>query len=124
MKRAAMRNNKERAAKNAETNEDYKWRRDVRKRDGQKCKKCGESNKYKLQVHHIKPRSTHPTLVREISNGITLCRTCHKMMKGDESAWEGMCRVLTSDQKVNAIAFKLLRDLKNAEKTKDNTPEV
>lgn len=61
------------------------WRKAVLKRDGNKCVKCGvEAGVCKscmqhvfLQTHHIKTTKTHPALRFTVSNGMTLCRSCH-----------------------------------------------
>lgn len=51
------------------------WSKAVKIRDG-KCMKCSSLNN--LHAHHIKPKATHPELKYEITNGMTLCYTCHK----------------------------------------------
>jgi len=82
-----------------------KWRADVRKRDGFKCKMCG-SNK-KLQVHHIKRWADYPTLRFEISNGITLCKLHHKRMWGREDDFVALCMTLISNgNNVNSLFKK------------------
>lgn len=53
------------------------WRRQVFERDNWTCQECGVRNN-KLHPHHIKAKSTHPELVFEVSNGITLCKDCHR----------------------------------------------
>jgi len=61
------------------------WRREILKRDDFKCVECGlEQGKCDhcgqsvfLHAHHIKPVSTHPELRFTLSNGMTVCRTCH-----------------------------------------------
>lgn len=61
------------------------WRRAVLQRDEFKCVKCGlKQGKCDhcgqhvfLHAHHIKHVSTHPELRLVLSNGMTVCRTCH-----------------------------------------------
>lgn len=55
-----------------------KWRKNVIDRDGWKCLSCGE--KTNLVAHHIVPFSECAELQTVISNGITLCDRCHKMI--------------------------------------------
>ena len=58
---------------------DYKyteWRTAVFKRDHFQCKKC--HRKGYLEAHHKKPWATYPELRYIITNGMTLCRRCHK----------------------------------------------
>jgi 5-methylcytosine-specific restriction endonuclease McrA len=54
-------------------------KRKVHERD-RVCQGCGHkgSDDNPLQVHHIKPRSTHPKLVNKLSNCVLLCNECHK----------------------------------------------
>lgn len=51
------------------------WGRKVRKRDGNKCVRCG--SRYKLQAHHKLRFSEYPELRYEVDNGETLCIDCH-----------------------------------------------
>ena len=58
------------------------WRRRVFERDGFKCRICfakGTQN-----AHHIKTYRKFPKLRYELSNGITLCSTCHRITVGKE----------------------------------------
>jgi 5-methylcytosine-specific restriction endonuclease McrA len=64
------------------------FRKSVLKRDKKKCQMPGCDNKKNLQVHHIKKWSTASSLRYEVSNGITLCKSCHKSIKGKESHYE------------------------------------
>lgn len=59
----------------------YKARRKAMERDGYYCQHCGVHRSEldePLTVHHIKPRLTHPELIADMDNLITLCRPCHK----------------------------------------------
>jgi len=55
-----------------------RWRAQVYERDHYRCRWCGQKPADReLHAHHIRPRSIYPNLVFEISNGITLCASCH-----------------------------------------------
>ena len=63
---------------------EYKnWRKAVYERDNYTCQECGlHSGNGKtviLNAHHIKSWSDYPELRFDINNGITLCRSCHKL---------------------------------------------
>ena len=51
------------------------WAKKVKERDGYQCKKCGSSEK--LESHHIIAWKDNKDLRFDISNGITVCRSCH-----------------------------------------------
>lgn len=58
---------------------EYKrWRFDVFARDKFACQECGDKRGGNLVAHHIKPFAEYPELRFEVSNGVTLCRKCHK----------------------------------------------
>lgn len=52
------------------------WASKVYERDGYSCQYCGYRGG-DFHAHHIHPYSTHPHRRTDISNGVTLCRTCH-----------------------------------------------
>lgn len=53
-----------------------RWRRMVLSRDNYTCCKCG--SKERLETHHIKSFRHYPELRYELSNGLTLCNSCHR----------------------------------------------
>ncbi len=53
------------------------WRRAVFERDNYTCQKCEKRGCY-LQAHHIKQFAYFPHLRFDLSNGLTLCKKCHK----------------------------------------------
>lgn len=53
-----------------------KLRKQVMERDGQKCQKCGFTDKYGLDAHHI--ISVIEGGVDAIDNLVLLCRDCHE----------------------------------------------
>jgi hypothetical protein len=52
-----------------------KWRKAVLRRDKRHCRICHATRK--LEAHHILPFGTHRGERWNVSNGLTLCRTCH-----------------------------------------------
>ena len=53
----------------------HTWSRAVKKRDNNKCVRCGSISK--LEAHHIKHKKNEPQLAFDVSNGETLCDQCH-----------------------------------------------
>lgn len=62
------------------------WRIDVMTRDNNTCQMCGffGKNRVGLQAHHILPRRDYQELKFVVSNGITLCKSCHKLTYNKE----------------------------------------
>lgn len=57
---------------------EYKlWRTLVFERDDFTCQDC-DTRGTKINAHHIKPWYLYPGLRFDVSNGITLCESCHK----------------------------------------------
>jgi hypothetical protein len=61
--------------KSHRTRKSYEWRRMVFERDNYTCQKCGE--RANIIAHHIKSYYKFENLRYKITNGITLCRSCH-----------------------------------------------
>jgi hypothetical protein len=74
------------------------WREAVFKRDDYTCQVCGERGVY-LEPHHIKRFADYLGLRYELSNGITLCRECHKPMKLKEEKYEPLLIKILEDRK-------------------------
>jgi 5-methylcytosine-specific restriction endonuclease McrA len=56
------------------------WRSAVYKKDNGKCRWCGRKGRNAhLEADHIKPSSTFPHLIHDVSNGRLLCRRCHRL---------------------------------------------
>lgn len=55
------------------------WRKAVFSRDAFTCQMCGQHGG-ELNAHHIKPWAIYIENRFDVSNGITLCRTCHKKL--------------------------------------------
>ncbi len=55
------------------------WRIRVLSRDNYVCQKCQLTcHNDELDAHHIDGRHRFPERSQDVSNGITLCRSCHK----------------------------------------------
>jgi len=57
--------------------EGIRWRKSVFARDDFTCQHCGTKGGY-IEAHHIKPYKPYPKLRFDLTNGITLCKSCHK----------------------------------------------
>lgn len=60
----------------------HAWRNAVYIRDNWTCQHCGSrssaGNAVELHAHHIKLFSQYPELRTDVSNGLTLCKRCHR----------------------------------------------
>lgn len=59
-----------------QSSEYKKWRNAVLKRAGNKCERCGSSEK--IRAHHKISIYEDITLALEVENGEALCEMCHK----------------------------------------------
>lgn len=71
------------------------WRTKVYTRDNFKCMFCSSTSK--LEPHHIIPRRVDPSLIFDISNGITLCRKCHQTTIYKEHLFAERCNNLIAE---------------------------
>jgi 5-methylcytosine-specific restriction endonuclease McrA len=75
-----------------------RFRKDVLKRDNKSCQMPGCKNKSMLHVHHIEPWANAHSLRYEPSNGIVLCKACHKSITGKESHYVKLFREIVDDK--------------------------
>ena len=70
-----------------------KFRKYIINRDNNRCQRCianyGVITVTNLEVHHIKPRITHPELMYDEDNVVTVCQTCNLQLgtKGVDFDW-------------------------------------
>ena len=68
---------------------EYKeWRSYVFARDNYTCQMCGKPSTGDIEAHHIKVVDKYPELIIDKDNGITLCISCHRSIKGSEKQYE------------------------------------
>ncbi|MBU2249782.1 MAG: hypothetical protein KKD77_23750, partial [Gammaproteobacteria bacterium] len=60
------------------------WSREVKMRDGWKCKINNQDCKGKVIAHHILPWRDFPELRYQVNNGITLCLAHHPKKRAEE----------------------------------------
>lgn len=63
---------------NRDTYENILWRTKVYERDGYTCQVCGDNRGGNLIAHHYDSYTDFPEERYDVSNGVTLCETCHK----------------------------------------------
>ena len=66
-----------------QTPEYQQWRARVFARDKHTCRLCGATKSY-IEAHHILRKADFPHLMFTVSNGITLCKLCHRSVTGKE----------------------------------------
>ena len=61
------------------------WARRVKERFGNACYICGETEG--LDAHHLISASSEPKLQTKLTNGIPLCRRCHRLVHEKTNKW-------------------------------------
>lgn len=69
------------------TREYKNWRKQVLTRDQRTCQQCG--SKRHLHAHHVLFLSTHPELMFDVDNGLTLCHPCHDNLHAEAGRIDG-----------------------------------
>ena len=77
---------------------DNNWKKDVKVRDGDACRRCGFDKN--IHVHHILPKETYPALETEPLNGVPLCGNCHTLITGKEERTD-LRGFLSNDTKID-----------------------
>ena len=94
------------------------WREQVFKRDGFKCRECG--NDKKIHAHHIKTWEDAPELRVEVNNGLTLCTVCHnKHHHIDRKPWN-QGKKMSLEQRKKLSDIKKGKPCNNLRKTWEN----
>jgi len=74
------------------------WRVKVYNRDNFTCCICTKRGG-ELNAHHILLFSKYPELRLEVDNGITLCASCHKKIRGIEYLFENLFKLIVNSRK-------------------------
>ena len=79
-----------------------KWAKQVKERDDYQCQSCGAEKTHpsSMHAHHIVPCEYFPELAYDLSNGITLCSSCHKKLHHD------ITRLTMAGIKLDAEGFR------------------
>lgn len=66
-----------------------RWQKAVYERDDFSCQICGVRGGSRFRANHIKKFADYPELRFELSNGITLCKSCDiSLVMYHEAEWE------------------------------------
>lgn len=71
------------------------WADQIKALDNYRCAYCGSTEN--LNACHIKARSSHPELAKNLDNGITLCRKCHYASHGGSWNTDSLSRYVYQD---------------------------
>ena len=62
----------------------HEWSKNVKDRDGWKCKIANSDCEGRMESHHILSYKEHPELRYKLNNGITLCHFHHPRVRKEE----------------------------------------
>ena len=78
-----------------------KWSKQIKERDNYTCARCNTvATGNFINAHHVVPKEYFPDQVLDISNGITLCRSCHNNIHGD------LDRITLEGTKLTPVGFQ------------------
>ncbi len=93
------------------------WRYKVKARDNYCCRMPNCSATRKLNAHHIKRWADFPNLRYDVTNGITLCKTCHKIVTGNEQFYESLFIDIVNNTEPKKDSYiKVLRLIRDAKR--------
>lgn len=75
------------------------WRLKIKQRDGFRCQWPGCKETKRLHAHHIRRWNDNPILRFSESNGITLCKKHHDLIKNNEDAYIGLFLTIVAKKK-------------------------
>lgn len=84
-----------------------KWCKKCFDRDGYKCIDCGYNNYYGLVVHHLDESRKTGKLNNELSNLVTLCRSCHAIRHSETEDRSDIVRMRNG-----GLTFREIADMK------------
>tara|TARA_R110002096_G_scaffold45983_1_gene122906 strand:- start:20 stop:631 length:612 start_codon:yes stop_codon:yes gene_type:complete len=79
-----------------------KWGKQIKERDDYQCQCCGKekTGPNSMHAHHIIPRGYFQEYAIDLSNGITLCSSCHRSLHAD------LDRLTLAGTKLDAEGFR------------------
>lgn len=98
------------------------WKRLVLERDNYTCQECGRTDRNKIHAHHIVPFDESIELRFVLSNGKTLCTTCHNKIHGfqiGEGYWTGKKRDVETIEKIRASKIGIPLTEEHKQKLRD-----
>ena len=102
-------------------NDRRKWAEQIKERDNFQCKSCGKekTTPCSIHAHHIVPCGYFPEMALDVSNGVTLCASCHKQIHVDLDC------ITLSGTKLTPVGFqehaaKFIADVQSSSQTTQN----